>query len=378
MKLFSILTLMTVGLMGLYGCGDELEATKKELKGLQKEEAEIATKIRELELKIAKLDTNALKEPEGVLVSTKMIRPGTFDHYIEVQGVAESNENIQMSTEIGGIVRQILVNEGDQVSEGQLLLKLADDVFQNNIGELQTSLDLAETIYKKRKNLWDKNIGSELQYLQAKNQMEGLQKKIQTILSQKKKTEIKAPFTGTIDEIFINEGEMAFPGMPVLRIVNLRNINMKADVSEAYIGSFSKGDSVTVEFPSIHKEASATISAVGQYIHPMNRTFKVEIKLANSDLILKPNLLGIIHLRSQVLLDALVVPTKYIQQDKGQNFVFITKREGKETQAQKKNIEIGLSYRGATVVTSGLNPNIELIADGSRTLADGDLIIIKN
>ena len=383
MKQFSILTIIIIGLIACQAEGvpedKKLSAKKAKLERLLVKKEKLREEIQDLEKEIRMMDTNAVTSlGSGVLVTSQILKLQTFEHYVEVQGTAESDENVLMSSEMGGMVQKVLVMEGDHVQAGQLLVALDEQVITNNIEELKVAHQLASTIYQKQKNLWDQKIGSEIQYLQAKNQMESLEKKLQSAQAQWEKTQTKAPFNGTIDEIFVKEGEMAVPGNPILRVVNLHKVYVKADVSEAYVGSFKKGDSVKVEFLSINREFKARISAVGQFIHPMNRTFKVEVKLANKDLILKPNLLGIIHLRSEVLSETLVVPTKYIQQDKGQNFVFVAEKTSKGTQAQKKNIEIGLSYRGSTVVTYGLEPNAELIAEGSRTLVDGDIITIKN
>ncbi len=383
MKRFSILTLIIIGLIACQAESapedKKLGAKKAKLEKLLVKKEKLREEIQNLEKEIAQMDPNAvLNLGSGVLVTSQILNLQIFEHYVEVQGTAESDENVLMSSQMGGMVLKVFVSEGDHVQAGQLLVALDEQVILNNIEELKVAHQLASTIHQKQKNLWDKNIGSEIQYLQTKNQMVSLEMKLKSAQAQWEKTQTKAPFSGTIDEIFVKEGEMALPGNPILRVVNLRSVYVKADVSEAYVGSFKRGDSVKVEFPSINREVKAMISAVGQFIHPMNRTFKVEVKLANKDLILKPNLLGIIHLRSEVLPEALVVPTKYIQQDKGQNFVFVAAAVGNGTKAQKRNIEIGLSYRGTTVVTSGLEPNVELIADGSRALVDGDIITIKN
>ncbi len=365
----------------LLGCqqSDDLEAKKEKLSKLKEDLTELDVKIATLEKEILEFDSTWVPdEDKGTLVNTINIETTVFDHYIEVQGTAESKETILLSAEIGGVVKSTLVKEGDVINKGQLLLQIDSRILQKNLDDLQTSLGLAQTIYQKQKNLWDQEIGSEIQYLQAKTGKESLEKKVQTLKAQIELTQVSSPIDGTVDEVFIKKGEMAGPGTQLIRVVNLGNIYTEADVSEAYVGKFNKGDTVQVSFPSLKLTQKGIISAVGQYINPMNRTFKVEALLLEKSLTLKPNLMSVIRLKDFTKREAIVVPSKYILHNGEQAYVFLAQTQDGNKVSHKVNIETGQSYKGKTLVISGLKESDQLITEGSMEVADAEEITILN
>ena len=233
-----------------------------------------------LEQRIAELDTTT--QTRRMLVSTQKIERQKFEHFFEVHGVVEAKKNATINAKVPGAIKQILVNEGQHVKKGQFLILLDTEVIKRNIEEVETSYDLAKMVYERQENLWKQQIGSEMQYLEAKNRKKGLQQKLNTMQAQLKKSVITAPFAGTIDEIFPTVGEMAAPQLPLLRLINLENAYIVSDISEYYVSKVKTGNYARVNFSSLDNTwVDAKVSRVGQYINPNNRTFKVRIELEN-------------------------------------------------------------------------------------------------
>lgn len=345
----------------------QLQAHKKELKALQDQ-------IDALEKEIASEDPAfASQNRKTTLVTTIPVANKTFEHFIEVRGSVTSRKNITISAEAPAMINNVQVVEGESVNQGQLLLSQNAETIQRNIEELQTSLELAETRYDRQKNLWDQNIGTELQYLETKNSVESLKTRIASLQSQLRNYIIRAPFSGTVDEVFVREGEMAQPGVPLMRLVSLTNMFIEADISETFLGDFNKGDSVNVFFPSIDKSVRSAISSVGQVINENNRTFKIEVKLPDDVKLLRPNLLAVLRIKDFSQPNAKIIPTNLILEDNTGDYVYTAEDadDGTGKIAVKKHIERGQTYKNQTVVTEGLEGNEALIDKGFREVAEG-------
>jgi len=368
---------LIVGCEGQSSEKNDVAELKKKLQKYQNEYEELGYQIRETQQKILSRDSTALDLQKKTLVSVMPLKPRAFQHYIEMQGNVSSKRNINVSNERGGIVEKIYVTEGDEVEKREVLIQLDDETIRSNIDELETRLELASKVYQRQKNLWEKNIGSEIQYLQAKNEKESIEKQLKTARTRLKKMKVKAPIDGTIDEVIIKKGEMASPGRPLLRLVELKTVQVQADASQQYVGKINKGDSVLVEFPSIGEKRQEVISSVGQVINPNNRTFKVEVTLDNPDKLLKPNLLATLKIADYKRDDAIVIPAKYIQYSDGQEYVFKigTNENGKKI-AEQVMIERGKTHQGNTEVLSGLKAGDQLITDGFRGVIDGEPVRI--
>ena len=365
-------------LIGCNGGEETLEMKQERLKNLQSQYEKIGEQINDLEKEIEKIDSTAIAPPEGKLITTMDVPVKDFEHYIEMQWTIQSKENITLTSDIGGRVEAIYVDEGEKVQKGELLIKIDDETIQTNIAEIQTSLDLAESLYQKQKRLWEQGIGSEVQYLEAKNRKEALEKRLQTTFAQLEKTRIKSPINGTVDKIFAKIGEMAAPGVPQVRVVNIDQVKVEAMASEAYVGTIQEGDSVIVTFPSLDEERRAVVTSVGQVIHPANRTFEVNVALDNKDNMLKPNLLAMIKIADYVKDSAVVIPTKYVQHSNRGEYVYTVNQQNGELVANKVPIETGRTYNGETEVVTGLKGGEELIAAGYREVIDGEQLRIKN
>jgi membrane fusion protein, multidrug efflux system len=334
-------------------------------------------KLKEVEESIAALDTTIAERL--VLVSTQLLEPQKFDHYIEVQGVVESDKNITINSEINGVVRSIRVSKGDLVKKDQVLIVLDSDLIQKNIDEVETSYDLANNIFQRQEKLWKQNIGSEIQYLEAKNRKEALELKLKTLKAQKAMATVKAPFDGVVDEVFSKEGEMASPMMPLLRLINGYKMFTVADVSETHIKTVKAGTNAIVKVPALDLELDSKISRVGQYINPYNRTFRVQVDLDNKTQILKPNLLSVIYIKVFEADSAIVLPSSAIQQDPaGIEYVYIVDRKNPRPFAKRVDIKTGLTTNNKTHITEGLNGSEEVITEGARGLKENERIEISN
>lgn len=347
---------------------DELTKKKSELAGLKSQETEIKSKIATLEKEIAKLSGTKTTAPHEVAVTN--ISTATFSHFIEVQARVDGDENIAVSAEVPGTVNKINVKVGDHVTKGSVLAELDNQTYLKSLDELQNAREFANTLYLKQKSLWDQKIGTEVQYLQAKNSLESIDRKIATVREQLAMTKIKAPITGTVDAMEIKVGQMFAPGMPGVRVVNLDELKVKAEVAEAYISKVKKGDDVEVNFPDINQSINAKISYSGKVIDPLNRTFNVEISLNQKSVELHPNMVAIIKIADYVAKDAFVLPASVVQTTPEGSYVFIA--EGKT--AKKQTVIIGKNYKGQVEVTGGLNTGDPVITTGYQDLVDGQPI----
>jgi RND family efflux transporter MFP subunit len=234
---------------------------------------------------------------------------------LRFKGTVEAEQSVELYPERSGTITSIFVKEGQQVSKGQNLAQIDSSIIESSITELQTQLDLARTTFERQKRLWDQNIGSELQFLQAKAKKEGLENNLNSLREQAKKLKVTAPFSGIIDEIFIKEGGLAAPQLPAVRLINLSKVHVESDVTESYLKTVSKNTEVELFFPSIGKKIKAKIDQVGNFINPNNRSFKVRMNINNSNNELKANLLANVRI-NDFQNSGIVIPTKLIQKDR--------------------------------------------------------------
>lgn len=359
---------------------DPLQAKKEELKTQKTELQKVKASITELEKEISLMDPEfAKKNRRATLITTTNVEKQSFEHYVEVSGSVKSRKNVMISAENMGSVNQILVKEGSEVNKGQLIMNMDVELYQRSLDQLNTELTLAETMFKKQTNLWNQNIGTEVQFLESKNRKESLENQIANWKTQISKSQIRAPFQGTIEDVLVREGEMAQMGSPLVRIVNHQDMYIKADLSESHIGKFKKGDKAIIHFPSIDQTIESKISSVGQVIDEMNRTFSVEALLPLTKFTIKPNLLAIVKMKDFDKNDAVVISTKLIQKDNKGEFVFVVDKEGDESIAKKVQIDRGITYKNYTMITSGLYGNETLINEGFREVADGNKVkVVEN
>ena len=363
-----------VALVTLLACGDsgdDLAAKKNELDSYRSELKELKTKIASLEEEIAAEDPSAVNQDKATLVTTMAVPTKTFRHYLEVRGSVTSEKNVLVSARVPAVVERVVVQEGDRVRKGQVLLVQDAKTIRRSIDELRTSLELATTRFERQKNLWDKKIGTEIQYLEAKNNKESLERRIASTQAQLDDYTIRAPFSGTVDDVLVKQGEITQPGTPLVQLVSLEDMYINADVSEAYLGKFDVGDSVEVTFPSLNQSLMSTISAIGEVINQNNRTFTIEVKLPNETSLLRPNLLAVLRIEDFHQPDAVVVPANLILSDNQGDYVYVAEEKNGQLTATKKSVERGMTYDSETLITTGLSGGEQLIREGFRDVAEG-------
>lgn len=354
----------------LVGCQSELEQKKAELAEAKKSLVELKTTISTLEEEVAVLDTTK-KSENVVLISSQKVEKVPFIHLVSFRGSVASKKNVTVGAETLGRIESIKVREGQKVVKGQVLITLDAAIIRNNIAELQTALELASTVFEKQERLWKRNIGTEIQYLEAKNNKESLERRLATANSQLNQSLVRAPFNGRIDDLPARLGEMAQPGMPLLRIVSPESMYVDADVSERFLGAFDKGDVATLKFPIQNKTFESKIVAVSDVINPENRTFSVELELTKTDFETKPNQVVVVKLTDYEVPEAVLVPSEVILADNKGKFLYIVTDEGGKTVAKKRVIEAGKTQNGKTEILEGLSTDDYYVLEGYRDLSDG-------
>ncbi|MFO7939331.1 MAG: efflux RND transporter periplasmic adaptor subunit [Bacteroidales bacterium] len=352
------------------------ESLSKEIADYKKEVQTLQGKITLLEEQLSSLDTMQ-DQKTRIPVFIDTIKPSLFSHFVTINGLVEAENSAAISPEISGQVKIIHVQEGDRVKKGSLLVSLSTAVIRNNLNQVESQLALATTTFKKQKELWQEEVGSEMEYLQAKTNKESLESQRQMLLSQIEMSLIKAPYNGIVDNISVQAGEMASPGMPVLQLVNLNKMSIEGNLSEKFLHAIKVGDEVVVTFPALPAiKMQVPISRLGQIIDQDSRTFAVEVKINNPGERIKPNMLALLEVMDYQKKQALVVPSIIIKEDIKGKYLY-TVSEGNEAKAHKQYIEAGRSYNNQTVVVKGLKPGNKVIVSGYNKVNNGTSVEIK-
>lgn len=362
----------------LTSCGGESYETELERlisrrDSLRSAYEEMAEVIHDLEAEIARLDTTK----RLTLVTTLPAVRDTFRHYFEVYGSVDVKRNAVMLAENPGRVIEIKVKDGDRVRRGDVLVRIDDTVLRKNMAELETSYSLALTMYERQARLWEDKIGSEVQYLEAKNRKESLESSLATMQEQIQRMTVRAPFNGVVENVTIKLGEMAGAGVPLMRVLDLSEFQIESEVPERYAGLLKTGSAVDVVFPG-RDTLHASISSVGSFINPGNRTFRILVEVDAENGIFKPNQLTVLRINDQLVTDAVILPANVIQQDaQGKSFVFkAVKQADGSTIAFKQPIRTGATYQGKTLVIAGLEGDEHVIDKGSRSIRDEQRIAL--
>jgi RND family efflux transporter MFP subunit len=332
--------------------------------------------LEALDRAIGKLDQNEKLS----LVTAMVISPERFEHYLQVQGDVATKQNIVLYPQFSGQLQTLHVSVGDQVKKGALLATLDDNGMAQQLNQLMVQEALAKTTFERQEKLWNQNIGSELQYLQAKTQYEAQRSLTQQVSQQLEKSKIEAPFDGTIDAVLAEAGTVVSAGIsPVFRLVNLSNMYLKADVAEGYLNDVVAGKKVLVNFPVLGLEVPSTIRSVGRYINPDNRTFSIEVDLPNNKAQIKPNLTAQININDYTNDQALLVPQSVISENAaGEQYVYTTlyDQDRNQSLAKKRIVVTGKTEGDFVEILQGIQPGDTVIAEGARSVKDGQPISI--
>jgi RND family efflux transporter MFP subunit len=338
-------------------------------------------RIAATQLKIKGLEAELTPQHDDNLtpVAVKVIKGEPFNHYIIVYGKVEADHFAQISPEIGGRIETIHVEEGQQVSKGTLLISMNTDATEKQIKGVKSSLELATSTYEKQSTLWEKGIGSEIQYLNAKSTKESLEAQLETLEAQLRMTQIRAPFNGTVDKILLKEGELASPGFPVVEFVNLNGITIKADVPEKFIDNVKVGQNVELSFEALPNYLVKTpIVRVSKVIDPSSRTFEIEVRIKNTGEKVKPNMVSSIKINDFSSENAFVVPSLVVRKDISGNYVYTIKEKDGQKVVGKQYITAGMVYEDESMVTKGLNEGDRVIIKGFHLVSSGMPVKIVN
>ena len=353
---------------------ETIQNKRDELTNLQHE---IEDKLKALDNKLDELNP----EKNVPLVTTIKAKTEKFEHYLELQGSVETKQNVVLNAEMGGILQNVYVKEGQKVSRGQLLAKIDDGGLSQQLAQMQIQLDLAKTTFERQQRLWDQKIGSEIQYLQAKSNYEGQVNAVSQMKNQLSKSTVTAPFAGVIDDIITDPGTVVSPGQtPILRIVNLSDMYITTDVPETYISEVTEGKPVEITFPVLGKTVDSKVKQTGSYINPDNRTFNAEIEVPNKDKSIKPNLTARLKINDYTNENAFMIPQSIISENaEGEQYVYVLdKSDTKQVVVKQVIIETGRSQGDVIEVLSGLEDGTEIIKEGARSVKDGQAVKVIN
>ena len=361
----------------IFSCGKKEDITNidsliasKNLVSIKAKRAELQTQITKLDDAIATID---VKKQEEALVSVMTVKDTVFSHYLEVQGNVNTKENLIIYPQFSGILNTLNVIAGQKVSKGQLLGTIDDGGLSQQLAQMETQMALAKTTFERQKRLWDQKIGSEIQYLQAQTNMISQQKAVSQMKAQLTKTKIIAPFSGVIDEVIAEKGQVVGPGQGLMRIVNLNNMYVSTAVPESYIGKLKVGTVVNVYLASLGKTCVGKIRQVANNINPNNRSFGIEVSVPNTENLLRPNQVAKLKIIDYTNANAVVVPSNVIQVDgNGDQFVFeATSIKDKTAVAKKVIVKVGKTSENFTEIISGLEPKTIVVSDGVNTVSEG-------
>ncbi|MBP7850588.1 MAG: efflux RND transporter periplasmic adaptor subunit [Lentimicrobiaceae bacterium] len=374
-KLFFLLSI-TVFITMSCSKQEDPESRRKQIVTYQKQISDLNAKIALLQRELEDDSLQALADINLVPVKVKEMVPERFEHFFEAGGTLEAVNEAFISPETGGRIKQILVREGQFVTKGTVLARLNTEASDYGMAEVRTQLDLATTVFRKQEELWRQKIGSEIEYLQAKSNKEALENRLKTMQAQIDMATIKAPVSGMIDRIMQKEGELAAPGMMLIRLINLQEMYVNADVAETYLPVLQRGDDVSIRFPTWPGlQINAPIDLIGHSIEPQNRTVKVRIKVKNTpDSKLKPNMLAMLKFKDFEQEDALLVPAICIKLDTKGAYLYRVKEDGAKRLAEKVYVKTGKVTEGITLIKEGLAAGDKVIVEGYNMVTNGSEI----
>lgn len=353
-----------------------LEELQERRSSLIIQKGQINNELKEITKGVSILDT----AKSFVLVNTVTTKTETINHFSKFQGIIKTDQNMILYPEFSGRVSKIYVDEGDVVKKGQALAKIDDGGLYNELKLVESQAKLAKTIYERQSKLWNDKIGSEIQYLEAKTNYEIQNNRLKSITESLAKTTITAPFSGTIDEIFIEEGNLVSPPMMpdqgnAFRIINLNELYVESVIPESFIGKIKKGAEVQVEIPVLNKSFNSTIKHSVSSINELSRTFKIEVSVPKNDLDLIPNLNVEVNVLDYTNSQAILVPESIVSEDSDNNKFLFTVLNNK---AKKTIVETGYTQNGMIEITTGLDVNEIVINEGGRIVKDGQNVKIFN
>ena len=357
---------------GKKGGNDANSQKVAQLAELKKQQATLSSQISALEKEIGSADTTKKEKVNAIAVET--LTPSVFNNYIELQGSVVADEQVYLTSRVPGSVSKVHIKVGDRIRQGQVVAEIDDDMVIQQMEEVKKRWELANDVYLKQEALWKQNIGSEIQYLSAKNNKEAHDKAIATIQRSRDLYQVKSPINGVVDECSVKVGQAAAPGMPMATVVNFSKLKVKVDAPETYAGKIRQGNTVSVVFPDLQKEISSKIAYIGASVSPQNRTFKVEIPIRSNEAGLLPNMATTVRVINYSNGNAIAIPINLIQKDLTNTDFVLVESLGR---VKKMPIKIGQMYGEKAEILSGLKAGDKIITIGFQDLNEGDAVKVN-
>lgn len=371
--IYNLLVVMAVAVL-IASCSSASKDNATQLAELKQQQKEIADKIKKLESEVQPVGTPA-KEGKSKDVSVAELKATPFNYIIQTQGGVEAEQNVLLSAKTPGVVTQVYAREGQQVSQGQVLAQIDNSLILKGIEEMKNSLELANTVYERQKSLWDQKIGTEIQFLTAKNNKESLEKRLATMNEQNEMSRIKSPIEGMVEEVVVKVGENTAPGMPAFRVIGSNNLKVVAKISESYISQIKAGNGARVEFMDQGAGFDGRVSFVGKNIDPLSRTFTVEVPVPAGSAA-RPNMSSTLKITFNTVPSAIAVPVNLVQTINDQKIVYVAEDSNGRLVARKRVVEVGGIYSNQAEIKSGLKAGDRVITFGYQGLNDGEFVKI--
>ena len=355
---------------------NNIDLIKLKREEINNKQQKIYKELNLIDLKLDELENNS-KYP---IVSTTKIIEQKFKHYVELQGDVKSDKVISIYPEFSGMINEIFIKSGENVDEGQILATIDDGGLKQQLSQLQITYNLAKTTYERQERLWNQKIGSEIQYLESKSMFEAQSEAIEQLNKQLSKTVIRAPFSGTVDNVIVKKGEVVYPGRSnLMLLVNMQEMYVESKVPENYINSITKGKDVVIEAPILDMILKSKISLVANYINPLNRTYRIEAEIPDNNYKIKPNLNVKIRVNDYTNENAILILLNHINIDSNNDeYVYkIIKKDGKNY-ASKTIIETGRNNGDFIEVLKGVNISDEIVNEGARKITNNSEVKIIN
>lgn len=381
--------LLLITLVTLASCNGDKKSVDAiiesgDLSAVKEKRTELNQQQRDLKSDLDKLNEyidSHEKEEQPVLITAEVIKDTIFKHFVEVQGNVETDQNVVLKAEYSGVLTELYVKNGQKVSKGQRLAKIDDGGLSSQVAQQEVQMALAKTTFERQERLWEQKIGSEIQFLQAKSNYDAAKNANQQLRTQLAKTVITAPFSGVVDDVISDQGQVVSVGQTeIIRLVNLSNMYVKASIPETYLKNVNEGTMVIVNLASINEQFTGKVRQVGNYINPNNRSFDIQIEIPNKDGLVKPNMIATVKVNDYQAENAITVPENVLQENsQGETIAFLYKPINDSIgEAKRIIIKTGLSYSNHTEVKSGIKKGDTIIKEGAKTLRDGQRVIIKN
>ncbi len=370
-------------ILNLLSCGENkknkqsIEQLKQRQEQLKKSKAEINKELEEINQTLLKLEKNNKQNLKNISITHSEY--AKINNFISFSANIDSKNNALLVSEFNGKLEKLYVKSGDRVKKGDKIAKINDGGLSEQLEQVKVKAELAKTTFERQERLWKKKIGSEIQYLQAKANKIASEKAVKQLKTTLSKTYITAPFSGIIDNIFIEEGAMVFAGQTrIAQLINLNKMYAKASIPENYIGQVKKNNKVEVFIPVLNKSITGRISKLSNVINPQNRSFYIEVNLDNKNKELKPNLLADIKILNYHKSKGIVIDENVIQETSdGKSYLYVVNKQGNSLVVRKTFVKKGYIQDQKVEIISGLNVGKMVVKEGYQALRDGEKVMIK-